>query len=304
MSKKNFFLIIALVLLIGLAYIYQGPYKNWQERRAQPKNFLAGINVEKINKIEVIKDGEATILLASGSKWKIDGTKDFYVSDSNANSLISDLKELVVAQLEVVSQNKDKKSDFGTDEDSGVVVKLEQDNNEMASFVVGKLSSDYMNTYISPINSDKTYQVKLDIYSLFSQDDWYDKTIFASDKTKINNVRFQIGGKEFTIVKQGEDWYATVTKSVKLSNDKVASVIDLMASLLASKIPEQKFDGTGLEKNQLIIQVTGDSIDNTLIIGSDNGNDLYYAKKGDSDNIYLITKTERDGLNKQLKDLQ
>ncbi|HOZ56257.1 MAG: hypothetical protein BWY51_00081 [Parcubacteria group bacterium ADurb.Bin316] len=304
MSKKNFFLIIALVLLIGLAYIYQGPYKNWQERRAQPKNFLAGINVEKINKIEVIKDGEATILLASGSKWKIDGTKDFYVSDSNANSLISDLKELVVAQLEVVSQNKDKKSDFGTDEDSGVVVKLEQDNNEMASFVVGKLSSDYMNTYISPINSDKTYQVKLDIYSLFSQDDWYDKTIFASDKTKINNVRFQIGGKEFTIVKQGEDWYATGTKSVKLSNDKVASVIDLMASLLASKIPEQKFDGTGLEKNQLIIQVTGDSIDNTLIIGSDNGNDLYYAKKGDSDNIYLITKTERDGLNKQLKDLQ
>ncbi len=304
MSKKNFFLIIALVLLIGLAYIYQGPYKNWQERRAQPKNFLAGINVEKINKIEVIKDGEATILLASGSKWKIDGTKDFYVSDSNANSLISDLKELVVAQLEVVSQNKDKKSDFGTDEDSGVVVKLEQDNNEMASFVVGKLSSDYMNTYISPINSDKTYQVKLDIYSLFSQDDWYDKTIFASDKTKINNVRFQIGGKEFTIVKQGEDWYATGTKSVKLSNDKVASVIDLMASLLASKIPEQKFDGTGLEKNQLIIQATGDGIDNTSIVGDSNGDDLYYAKKGDSDNIYLITKTERDGLNKQLKDLQ
>lgn len=304
MSKKNFILIIALVLLIGLAYIHQGPYKNWQERKAQPKNFLVGVNVEKINKIEIVKDGKTITLLASGNKWRIDGTKDFYVSDSDANSLTSNLKELVAAQLEVVSQNKDKKSDFGTNEDSGVVVKLEQDNNEMASFVVGKLSSDYMNTYISPINSDKTYQVKLDIYSLFSQDDWYDKTIFASDKTKINKVRFQIGGKEFTIAKQGEDWYATGTKSLKLNNDKVASVVDLMSSLIASKIPEQKFDGTGLEKNQLIIQVTGDSIDNTLIIGSDNGNDLYYAKKGDSDNIYLITKTERDGLNKQLKDLQ
>ena len=304
MNKKNFILIIVLILLVGSAYVYQGPFKSWQSKKGQPKNFLANVNIEKINKIEITNDGKTTTLLASGNKWKIDGTKEFYVSETAANSMVDSLKELVKAQLEVVSQNKDKKADFDVDENSGIFVKLKQDNNEIGSFVVGKLSSDYASTYLSRIDLDKTYLTKVDLYSTFSQVDWYDKTIFASDKTKINKIRIQLSGKEFTIEKNDENWVATGTKAVKLNNDKVASIIDLMSSLIASEIPEQKFDGTGLEKNQIIVQTIGDGINSTLIIGDDNGNNLYYAKKGDSDNIYLITKEERDSLNKQPKDLQ
>lgn len=38
--------------------------------------------------------------------------------------------------------------------------------------------------------------------------------------------------------------------------------------------------------------------------GANDGEELYYAKKGDSDNIYLITKEQRDELDKQIKDLE
>ena len=303
MSKKNFILIIILIALAASAYIYQGPFKNWQQQKEVPKNFLAKVDINKVNKIEITKNGGTVTLVASVYRWKVENTKDFYVSDTAANSLISKLKEAVKDQLEIVSQNKDKKSDFSTDA-SGIAVKLKQDNQELANFIVGKTASDYLGTYISQENSDKTYLTKVDLASVFFQDDWRDKTIFASDKTKINKIRIQSAGKEFIIVKEGENWIATGTKAVKLNNDKVTSLADLLSSLVASEIPEQKFDSTGLEKNNLIIQATGDGIDNTLIIGNDNGKGMYYVKTGASDNIYLITKTERDNLNKQIKDLQ
>lgn len=303
MSKKNFYLIVTLILLTAVAYIYQGPFKNWQQKKVVPNNFLANLNVDSINKIEITKDGGTVTLVANGSRWKVENTKDFYVSETVAANMINGLKKFTKTQLETVSQNKDKKSDFNTDA-SGVAVKLKRDNQELAGFIIGKISSDYSGTYISQESSDKTYLAKVDLASIFSQDDWRNKTIFASDKTKINKIRIQSASKEFAITKEGENWVATGTKAIKLNSEKVASLTDLMSSLVASEIPEQKFDGTGLEKNGLILQVTGDSIDNTLIIGNDNGKDLYYAKRGDSDNIYLIAKAERDSLNKQIKDLQ
>lgn len=301
MNKKNTILIIILALLIASAYLYQGPWQDWQNKKSQPQNFLAKVDIDKVNKIEVTKSGKTTTLALTAGRWKIGDTKDFYVSDAIANSLTATLKDLVKAQLEIASQNKDKKVDFNTDDTNGVIVKLKQDDNELESFVVGKITSDYTSSYISPANSDKTYLVRTLAADVFNNSDWYDKTIFASDKTKINKIRFQINGKEYTIEKSGETWSAGTTK---LNNDKVASVIDLMSSLVASDIPEQKFEGTGLEKNQIIVQASGEGIDNTIVIGDNNGKDSYYAKRGNSDNIYLIAKAERDRLNVQIKDLK
>jgi hypothetical protein len=78
----------------------------------------------------------------------------------------------------------------------------------------------------------------------------------------------------------------------------------LLSSLVATTIPPQNATSTGLANSQLIIRATGDSVDNTLIVGNANNQGLYYAKRGDSDNIYLIAKTERDKINAQIKDLK
>lgn len=304
MNKKNFILIIVLILLVAVAYIYQGPWQSWQASKNIPKNFFAGVNVDQINKIEITKNGKTTTLVLNGNKWKIDGTKEFYVSDTNAQNIVARLKDLTTARLETVSANQAKKSDFNTDAASGANVKLEQGSKELSSFIIGKINSDYAGTYLSPVGSNTTYLTKVDLYDTFVQTDWYDKAIFASDKTQINSVQFRRNGKEFNIAKQGDDWYATGTTKIKLNKDKVNSVVDLLASLVATAVPNQNATSTGLANSQLIVWATGTSVDNTIIVGNDNGQGLYYAKRGDSDNIYLIAKAERDKLNQRLKDLQ
>jgi hypothetical protein len=305
MNKKNFILIIVLILLGVVAYIYQGPWQSWQASKNIPKNFLAKVNIDQVNKIIVTKNGETTTLVLNGSRWKIDGTKDFYVSDANAQNVVARLKDLTAAQLEVASTNQAKKADFNTDIASGASVKLEQGSKELASFIVGKVTSDYTGTYLSPAsNSGITYLTKVDVYDAFVQNDWYDKTIFASDKTKINYLKFKNNGKEFDVAKQGDDWYATGTTKVKLNKDKVNGAVDLLASLVATEIPDQKATSTGLAGSQLIVQATGDGVNNTIAVGNDNGQGLFFAKRGDNDNIYLIAKAERDKLNQQIKDLK
>jgi len=313
MTKKNLVLGGILIILIVLAYFYQGPLKEWRSNLGKPKNFLAKIDVNQIDKIEIIKSDQVTILEKQNDQWKIAGTKDFYLKPEVADSLISGLTEAIEAKLELISTNNEKKKEFKTDK-SGTHVKLSQGEEVMADFIVGKLTNDFSSTYITRPEINETYAIKVNIYSIFNRDDWYDKTIFASDKEKINKIRFQYPNREFTVEKSitkgaensesTEVWQGTIPYKFKVNKEKIDKILEIMSNLTAAEIPEQTFAGTGLEKHLIIVQATGEGVDNTIMIGDDNGEGLYYTKRGDSDNIYLIAKEQRDELDKRIWQLR
>lgn len=308
MNKKTLKLGGILIILIALAYIYQGPLQDWRDNSGKPKNFLAKVDANQIDKIEIIKGGKTVALEKQGDKWKIGGAKDFYVQQDAAEGLVKGLQDAAKAEMVLISKSKDKKGEFQTDEENGFYVKLIQGGRITADFIVGKRAIDFKSAYISQQESDNTYAIKADLYSIFSRSDWYDKTIFSSDKEKINKIRFQYPNREFTVEKNTADgvdaWEGAVPHKFSVNKDKIDKILDIMSNLTAVEIPEQKFEGTGLEKHLIIIQASGEGIDNAIMIGGDNGEELYYAKKSDSDNIYLITKDQMDELDKRIEDLR
>jgi len=183
---------------------------------------------------------------------------------------------------------------------------------------VGKLASDFTSTYISDADTDNTYALKENIYYAFAPDSWYDKTIFSGNQDNIAKIRFQYPNSEFTIEKATStdengaavtEWEGTVPYSFRVTKDKADGIAALMANLNAAEIPAQTFDGTGLDQHGIIVEATGPGIDNVLMVGgekagSDESNPLYYAKRGDSDNIYLITKDQRDQLETTIRGLK
>jgi len=175
-----------------------------------------------------------------------------------------------------------------------------------ADFIIGKNTPDYVGSYISKKDLDKTYLIKAGLSSAFNQSEWRDDTIFAGDKEKISKIRFQYPSREFTIEKAGDKWQGTLPYKFEVDEEKINKVSDIMSSLRAAKIPEQDFSKTGLDKHLIIVEATGGEISNTLMIGDVFAEDenLYYVKKGNSDNIYLISKEERDGLDKTIRDLR
>jgi len=312
MNKKNLVLGGILVILIIFAYLYQGPIKKWKVNSNKPDNFLAKINVDQINKIEIIKNNENKIVLEkNGDKWKIAETKDFYVPKNKAKTMIENLKKVVESDLEIVSDNADMKKEFKTDNDNGIKIKIVQDNSDIIEFIIGKSGNNYKSSYISEQENQKTYLVNSNLNSVFSRDDWYDKTIFSIDKAKISKVRFQYPDRNFvvekSVVEDKDEWNGILPYKFKVDNEKILEVIDSLSNLEAIKIPEQKFEGTGLEKNLIIIQITGERIDKKIMIGDSNGNEeneLFYVKKASSDNIYLITKEQKNKLDKSIKDFE
>ena len=305
MNKKNIILGGILIFLIILAWLYSGPFKNWQKNSNKTENFLAALKVEDVSRIEVTNSSQTTTLEKQGERLKISNTKDFYAQDELVKNLTKALEDSAKAKMEIVSRNKDKKTDFQTDETSGSRIKLFQGEKMLADFVVGKMTNDYSGSYVSQPESDRTFSINVNLSGIFNRTDWRDNKIFASSKDQINKVRFQYPTREFTIEKNKDNkWAGSLPYKFTVREEKIDKILDIMSNLTAAQIPEQNFSGTDLEKSAIIIQASGEGIDNTLMIGKDNGKQMYYAKRGNSDNIYLITKEQRDELNKQIGELK
>jgi len=232
----------------------------------------------------------------------VHGVKSFGVDKTAAGALNSALTEIGTLPVEAISANADKKSSFGTD-DQGVKVEIKQ-GSDTFDFVVGKAAADYSGTYIAQPDFGKTYLIALDLNSLFGRNDWRNLTIFSFLKERSTKIRFQYPNLQFVAEKINNKWTGTQPKKFNVSDDKITAVLGLLENLTAAKIPAQSFANTGLEKHGIIIQVTGEGFDNTLMIGDCTKDNLCYAKRGDSDNIYLINKTDRDALNKKMTDLK
>ncbi|MFH1822854.1 MAG: DUF4340 domain-containing protein [Patescibacteria group bacterium] len=303
MSKKNLILGLVLIILIALAYAYQGPLKDWRSNLGKPKNFLAKIDIEKIDRIEVIKNDEVITLEKRDMRWKVADTKGFYVVDDLANRLETALRDAGIVKLELVGSNNEKKGEFQTDS-TGTEVKLFSGDKILTDFVVGKLATDYVSTYISKPGTDETYSLKVNLSSVFNQTDWRDTTIFNSNREQINKFRFQYPNREFTIEKKDEVWSGTIPYEFPVEQEEIDKIIDIMANLTSVEIPEQEFTGTGLDKHLIIVEASGEGVNNTIMVGNANENNLYYAKRGDSDNIYLITKEQRDILDRTITSLR
>lgn len=301
-----------MAILILSAYIFNGPFANWQKNLNRPKNFISGFQASDIDKIETEKNGKKIniekVSVTTGSsteeKWKVSGTKDLYLKKEAVDKITTSIRELLSAKLDLISENKDKKKDFEVD-DKGLKVSLKKEDALMAEFIIGKMTNDYSGVYLSKNDLDKVFSVKVSALNFsFSEDNLYNKTIFVADAAKIDKIRFQYPNREFTIEKKGDQWTGILPKSFAINRSKVDAIVDLLANLTAVDVPTQSFKGTDLEKHEIIVQATGPGIDNTIIIGGRNDEDLYYAKTGKSDNIYLLSKENRDSLNKKIEDLK
>ncbi len=304
MSKKNLILLAILIILVGLAWVYQGPFQEWQKDWGKPKNFLEKIDLAQVNKVVVTRIVASTTLEKSGDRWKVAGTKDFFVKNEVAEEMMTKIGDAQKAEFRLISSNPDKKKDFKTEDILGTKVDLYRGEERVAGFVIGKMGNDFKSTYISRSGDNNTYAVEVFLTSPFERTDWRDDTVFSSDKEKIAKLRFQYPNREFTVEKKDGKWEGTMPFKFPVNAEKIGKVLEIMSGLTAVAIPAQDFKGTDLEKNLIIVEASGDGVNNLLMVGTKNDSGNYYAKRGDSDNIYLITKEQRDTLDQTIEKLK
>lgn len=303
MNKKNLTLAVVLAVLVIFSYVYQGPLQNSKNKKQDNLNFLSSLNHDEIDRVEIVKKDGGIELELVDLEWRIKGTKDFWVKED----IKGKIKELSEVDFDLVSKNSTKKGEFQTGE-TGTVVKLKNGDNVVEEFILGRVGEDYVSSFISKNDINETYSARVaGLNSLLTRDDWYDYSIFSSAKDDVNKIRIQHPTVQYVLEKKDDKWSGTEPYNFWVSEEKVDELVNLMINLSATEIPAQTFEGTGLEKNTLIVQITGENeLDNTIMIGDGNGaeEELFYAKRGNSDNIYLISAEERELLDKTIAKLR
>jgi hypothetical protein len=304
MNKKNLILGGILLCLVAFTWLWNGPVRGWQDKKNKEGNFLSALSLEKADSISIYRAGASTTLEKVADGWRVGGTKGFFAKKEVIDELSFAIDKVAKGDLELVSTNKDKKSGFGVGDD-GIKVVIRQEGLEN-SFVVGNATANFDGSYLSRSDADKTWKVGVDLSAVFSRGEWRDDSILSFIKERAGKVRFQYPNRQFIVEKKENKWNGIWPgKGFKVSDDKVNAVLAVLENLKAAKIPAQDFKAFGApEKNGIIIQVTGEQLDETLMIGNCTKENLCYAKKGSNDNIYMITKEQRDALNKQTRDLR
>lgn len=296
--KKNYILIIILLLLSVLAYIYQGPLKKWREEASRPQNFFSEARADDIDRI-YIKNGYGEInIVKNDNLWFVEEKeKKFEASAELIKTFMEDIRKISSSSLELVSEKKEKATEFQTD-DSGIILRLYSQNNQLIDVIAGKMTSDFTSSFVRKNGGSETYKTSgINLSSLLAAKEWRETKIFSFDPSKINKIRLQYPDKQSIYEKRGNDWFDGKNK---VSSSGIDQLIAMISGLVSSEIPKQDFKPAGLDKSKLIVQVSGEDIDKTLMIGNEKDN-KYYVKKGDSDNIYLIGKDVGDRLIKNIR---
>lgn len=288
-----------LVVLIIFAYIQQGPWQDWKENVGKPDNFLASLDYDLAERIDI---AGSVSLEREGEYWKVGGTKDFYVKSLATDKLREAFKEIAEGELEIVSKNKDNKSDFGADE-NGALIKVIQSDGEY-EFIIGNTGPTVATCYISRSDDDKTYLLNANVRTSFIRDDWRDNQIFSFLPERVKKLRFQYPNKEFSVEKVENVWKSASPSDFEVNEEKITEILEAMGNLSAVDIPEQTFEGTGLEKHSLIVEATDNMDSYTIMIGDANEAGQYYSKRGSSDNIYLISEEDKNLFDKNISDLK
>jgi len=289
MNKKNIILFIVLLILVLSAYFYSVPYQNKKTADNQVSNFLQAVRIDYLDQIILSRKNQNTVLIKDGDRWKIEGAGEFYVDKELADRVMDTLVQLASSSLSVASIDSVSKPTFQADKQSGLYVTLVRNNEEQVGFIMGKSENGL--SYISQENDPKTYLSMVDLSEILNKNDWRDTAIFNDNLLDLNHFEiknFKDEKKSFVINKKDNTWFDKSGK-IKLNNDKVSPLINLLADLVATSIPEQNMVTAGLVKPTIVVIASGPNIKNTLMLGADKAGD-YFIKQADSPNIYLLKK--------------
>ncbi|MFH1191960.1 MAG: DUF4340 domain-containing protein [bacterium] len=303
MSTTYILLAIFLVLL-GISYVIKNKSFN-KEKLGQDNKIITNVAEEKIDKVEIKRGGNDTVIEKSGDNWIV-STKNGALADQEAVSTLIK-KSLELNKYIIASENKDKQANFEVD-DKGTDVILYVGDKKVADFFIGKAGPDFDSTYLRIAGEDVVYLSRGYVGYYFDKEEWRDLTIYDFDTEKVNKLalKYRDVANNAAMKKDGEIWKMDDASAKEANKDKVSSVLNALAKLKADdiiygKTPKEAGFGTAALVVRLELEDGGKR---NLIIGgkSENDGNSYYAKREEDDTIFVINKSAVDSLMKKRSD--
>lgn len=203
MKRYALSLILLLVLGIGAYLLMQRPGES-SSTGAGPKG-LATIDSMAVDRLDLATPGMMISIEKQAGIWMMVNPIRYRANEEAVGAAIGRVKSIDLGS--VVSDNPAKQQLFQVDS-TGIRVKVFERGTKKVSFVVGKASSSYAETYVRREESNDVYLAKELLTQVFPMevDNWRDKSILRIDEETIESVSFRFGDTLFTLQKQDSIW--------------------------------------------------------------------------------------------------
>ena len=222
--KKNTYVLLGVfaVLIVTAYFLMNQPGE--KDIAVDNSQYLVNFDSVAVDKIEIKSPASTVTFEKKGAEWFLAEPVEYRANQSNVTSLIHQSKNLAVK--EVVSSNPEKRSIFRVDS-AGTLVKIFQNGQEHAAFIVGKPGQNYSETYVRKDQSNDVVIVNGSLTFAFNKavKDWRDKTILNLPKESIKAISYQYAGESFSLSLHDTVWM------IGDRNLKAGDVASLLTSL-------------------------------------------------------------------------
>jgi|GEM_PF-411725 len=302
-------LLIILAVLITAGYFMFREQKTTRQEPELKKIFLFdNFDPKKAQKIVISQKDQIVELRENDGKWIVASEKNNPADEKAVEEIINKVKEL--KSLDIVSQNPEKQKLFEVDNETGIKVKIhDTDNNEMASFYIGKNGPYFNSTYLRTEGSDDVLLINDNLRAAYTpwSGKWVDRTIFDFDPAQIAKFELTRGNESILIEKDNTGaWKVSSPEEFKAKPEEVERMTSAFSTLKTNDFAQiTEKDNHGLDKPSYIIKaVLNNGQEKKLYVGKTDDKKQYYAKTNEKEYVYLLAEYRINMFNKNLKDLR
>ena len=302
---------IALVVVLGglFAYIY---FALWTrpatDAVSKQEKVFASIQADKIEEMKVTSDkGNVTALKKDNGVWQVVAPISAKADESELSGIMANLASAQVTR--VVDENPADLKDYGL-----ATPRIEIDfkaagDKDYHRLFIGEKSPTGTDVFAKRDAEKRVFLMPTYQESTFNRStfDLRDKTLLKFDRDKVDGVEVTTGGKSLQLAKTGSDW--KIARPIQARGD-FSSVEGLIGRVQSAQVKSIVTDEAssadlkkyGLDKPDVMLQVSAGSAKATLVVGGKADNNTLYARDASRPAVVTIESSLADELKKSADD--
>jgi hypothetical protein len=297
-------LLVPLIILVVLIAVYLY-VQNRETESVAPERIeeYISFSTDNVDSIIVSKPSDTLRFHKLGGRWQIVIDSAPHPADTTqVNQVVEMISSIDVGSL--VSQNPEKQNLYEVDSISGTLIRAYGQDQELASFYLGKNASNYNYSYVRKVGSTDVY-VAEDVMSYrFDKEpkNWRDKTIIQVDTADLVSIVFQYPDQEFSLERSDSLWLISgdgISGEIQAFADTVELFKRLVAGLKADDF-YQPADSAFVNPENPELRLAFNYVDGTQdvlhVLGGNDSNTRYYVRLPELEEPYVVLFAKYSGL--------
>jgi hypothetical protein len=262
---------------------------------------------EAVTRIRIEGADTTAVLVKADQVWFVASEDSFPAEAQAVEAMLTSVKDF--SRKDIISSNPAKQSLYQVDSTGVFVTLKDAGSRTLVEFVVGKPGPDYQSTYVRDVASDDVILAPGYLRPTFDRGarTWQDRTIYSFEPGAITEIEIRRPGERMVLVRDDAgEWFVTRPESSACDPNRISRLTRTLAYLRCEEFAGRApVPGSGLaEADSSIGFRTVDGRREELLFGSRKEDRHTFAKRADSEIVYLLATHKVDAMLPRLSGLR